>query len=299
MESRSSVKDPSANPRPGAAAATQPGTGARRSSPRLPLAIPIVLKGTDTSGRTFIEHTHTILINQAGLKTISRQSLEVGARLQIAVPSRQRVSWASVAWVGNRKGEGQEVGIALEQTDDFWGVQFPSGPTEPKTAPAASPHPASPVAEPSSSATGQESGQRTRSSSREGESGTSDKLSGVLRELAETALRDCLEEALRTLRERASEIQSASSGDFVMQLQASMEQALSAAAERLELLAAEIASRHQQVWEQNLTMQCRAAEERLQARWKEQEQAIAASMARMRQELAERMTAASRSLHGE
>jgi hypothetical protein len=258
-----------------------PANGRRRSTARLPISTPIVIKGTDAAGRSFIEHSRTLLINKAGLKTVSKQALSPGIRIQIAVPSRQRVSWATIAWLGEKKTDGQEVGIALEQTDDFWGLEFPPatsmpGDHQPEQGPD---FPA-------------------RNGSWNGRSGSSDKLSGALRELAQSAIEEALEEALKAFRARADEMQSKEATQFAAQLQGRVEQALSAAGERLETQVAELLSRWQRDWERNLELLDDAASEQMRSRRAEQEQLLVASAEKISRDLGERLSAASRLLTG-
>ena len=262
-----------------------PANGRHRSTGRLPLLMPVVIKGIDATGHSFIEHSHTLLVNKAGFKTVSKQALARGNRIQIAVPSRQRVSWATIAWLGEKNADGQEVGIALEQIpDDFWGVEFP---------PAAS------------TQAGREHENGTapvRTGSRNGRPG-SDKLSGALQELAQLAIEEALERALKNFQARAEETQSQQAAQFAAQLQDRVEQALSAARERLDAqlgkmdaqLGEMLASRRRD-WERSLESLGDAAGERMRSRIAEQERLMGTRAEKVCRDLSDRLSAASRLL---
>jgi hypothetical protein len=280
----------------------------RRSAARLPLSLPIVLKGDDTGGNSFVEHTRTILVNKGGLKTITRQAVVLGGRLQIAVPSRQRVSWASIAWLGEKKGGQQEVGIALDEPDDFWGIQFPpdslSEPLPEMSAPAStdgfprSSDGASAEATPGASLDPRpgdehfsEGGKRdSRAFS------TPDKLSGALREVAESAIREALQRALEGLRLQLDELQSQTTSQIVSEIEARMQRSLEESVEQLEARAAEITAHCRETWQERLDSIENAGSERMKAIAAEQEQLLATGAARFRQDLADSLSRAGSAL---
>jgi hypothetical protein len=251
--------------------------------------MPVVIKGIDANGRSFIEHSHTLLVNRAGFKTVSKQPLARGNRIQIAVPSRQRVSWATVAWLGEQKTDGQEVGIALEQaTDDFWGVEFPVA------ALITLDHENGTVDGNGSARDG------SRNASSNGRPASAEKLSGALQELAQLAIEEALERALKNFQARTEETQSRQAGQFAAQLQDRVEQALSAARERLDTQVAELLSNRQRDWERNIQSLGdsigEAVSERMRTRRAEQEDLLGARAERICRELSEKLSAASRLL---
>jgi len=303
MESSSDTNESGANSLAGTATGSLQLDECRRSAARLPMSIPVILKGTDAAGRSFIEHAHTVLINKTGFAMVSKQALAVGGRLQIALPSRQRVSWATIAWLGEKKAAGQEVGIALEQTDDFWGVQFPADSLDSNPRQLAAQQEGGLLMQESLPLAGNQDPRHQIESTaqagpREAQFGSSDKLSGVLRELADNAIKETLQEALKVLSARADEIQTRASSDFAMQLQGRVEQALSVAMERLEARASEIISRNQRDWEQNLESLRSSAEDRLRAQVAEQEKCLVANVEKIRDDLAQKLADASSVLNG-
>ena len=96
-----------------------------RPGTRLLMALPIVLSATDSARNSFSEDTHTLVINRTGAKVLTKRPFTLGARLQVSIPHRKLESGATVVWLGDKRGALQEIGIDLDQTDDFWGVRFP------------------------------------------------------------------------------------------------------------------------------------------------------------------------------
>lgn len=96
-----------------------------RSSTRLLMALPVVLRGADSNGDPFEEKTRTVVINRTGAKVLLKHPVGLGDHVRLAIEHLRRESGATVVWLGEKKGEWQEVGMDLETTDDFWGVQFP------------------------------------------------------------------------------------------------------------------------------------------------------------------------------
>jgi len=97
----------------------------KRSAPRTSAPIDVVLRCPDKLGKNFVEKTRTVNISRTGAKTLTEHDVSHGARLQMAIPHLKRMSSATVARVGNRTGNLQELGVAIDETGDFWGVQLP------------------------------------------------------------------------------------------------------------------------------------------------------------------------------
>src|SRR5215813_6244385 len=104
--------------------------GVRRSG-RIPRQIPILLLGTDTSGRVFSEETRTLVLSRHGAGILSRNKFAPDEVLTLRVLETGRE--AEIRLVGNL-GEGPGganvygmafCGAAL----DFWQIEFP--PPEP------------------------------------------------------------------------------------------------------------------------------------------------------------------------
>ncbi|MGH9785693.1 MAG: PilZ domain-containing protein, partial [Terriglobia bacterium] len=93
----------------------------KRSAPRASVPVEVVLKCPDKSGKSFIEKTRTADVSRTGAKLLTEHDVNQGVRLQVAIPHLKRMSSATVARLGNRTGDRREIGIAVEETGDFWG----------------------------------------------------------------------------------------------------------------------------------------------------------------------------------
>src|SRR5215831_11271720 len=59
----------------------------RRAHYRLPIRVPIFLKGIDKNGTEFYELTHTVNISARGACFFSKRALETGADLLVSIPA--------------------------------------------------------------------------------------------------------------------------------------------------------------------------------------------------------------------
>jgi len=97
-----------------------------RSSDRIYMELPIVLSGTNISGREFVEDTRTLVLSQRGAKIISRYALAPGQILSIRCLKTGED--AAVRVVGPIMGEeeGCHFGVALlNPAVNVWGINFP------------------------------------------------------------------------------------------------------------------------------------------------------------------------------
>lgn len=104
---------------------TQPSPGEQQSETRYHKTIEVVIKAVDKAGTSFVERTQTINISQSGARLLTKNQLAEGTRLQVAVPHLKRVSWATVAWLGPVLVDAQEIGIAIDDANDFWELEYP------------------------------------------------------------------------------------------------------------------------------------------------------------------------------
>jgi len=59
----------------------------RRSHYRLPIRVPIFLKGIDKNGSEYFELTHTVNVSATGACFFSKRSLEITADLLVSIPA--------------------------------------------------------------------------------------------------------------------------------------------------------------------------------------------------------------------
>jgi hypothetical protein len=59
----------------------------RRAHYRLPIRVPIFLKGIDKNGNAYLELTHTVNVSATGACFLSKRSLEITADLLVSIPA--------------------------------------------------------------------------------------------------------------------------------------------------------------------------------------------------------------------
>jgi hypothetical protein len=92
-----------------------------RSSPRVPLELPVALRRDGGE-----ERTRTIVVNRAGAKVLSRRAEPVNARIRVELLDRsdRPEIWATVVWTGRQAGDWHELGIKLEiEHADYWDLR--------------------------------------------------------------------------------------------------------------------------------------------------------------------------------
>jgi len=97
----------------------------RRSS-RIPKEIPILLVGSDMEGKVFSEQAKTVLLSRHGGGIVSEYKLS--AEQELILRSLETNSEAEVRVVGQlgAVGNSYTYGVAfLNQSIDFWGIEFP------------------------------------------------------------------------------------------------------------------------------------------------------------------------------
>jgi PilZ domain len=98
-----------------------------RRSPRIPKELAILLIGSDTRGREFVEQTKTVLLSRHGAGIVSMHKLAVEQELIVILEEYKRE--AEIRVVGEIGSEGgfYTYGVAFLNPDvDFWGVDFGS-----------------------------------------------------------------------------------------------------------------------------------------------------------------------------
>jgi PilZ domain len=106
-------------------------SGVRRSG-RIPKQIPIVLVGTDTSGRVFSEETNTVLLSQHGAGIRSRNKFAPDEVMTIRIADTNREAEVRLVGSMGANAYGTIYGVAFRDENlDFWQMEFPpvSSPT--------------------------------------------------------------------------------------------------------------------------------------------------------------------------
>lgn len=226
----------------------------RRADSRESMSVEIVLRGTDRWGKGFVEKTRTVNISRTGAKTRTEHAVSPGSRLRVAIPHLERTSWGTVVWVGEKAGNLQEIGIAIDETSDFWGVQLSEDQpdnqavettdTEEMAKPQeVTPDPA-PPARPVSVAPA-ESIPESLPVPREAGLESSSKLSNALNELVQGAIEQNVRESLRQLHKQTTEIMKDMQEVIARETQERVRQSVETALQQVEAAALDLIRRNQ------------------------------------------------------
>lgn len=102
-----------------------PPDGTRRSG-RIPKEIAIAVIGSDLDGRVFSERTKTVVLSRHGAGIVSSYTLSAEQELVIRNEETQKEIEARVVGQIGADGSNYIYGIAfLDETKNFWGVNFP------------------------------------------------------------------------------------------------------------------------------------------------------------------------------
>jgi hypothetical protein len=93
------------------------------------VAMPVTISGKTENGTPFEEKTRTVVVNGTGCKLLAEQTLTIGNQINVVIGNSKRSVFATVAWIGERKGKLTEAGVDFNVPDPtFWGVMFPEDP---------------------------------------------------------------------------------------------------------------------------------------------------------------------------
>ena len=107
----------------------------RRSS-RISISIPLEVLGQDAQGSEIHAAATTKYVNKHGALVLADRAFPLNTEVTLQIPHQDRAKRAKVVWVSKEKDENGhwELGVELEEAENFWGVQFPPDdwvPTEP------------------------------------------------------------------------------------------------------------------------------------------------------------------------
>jgi hypothetical protein len=101
----------------------------QRRSGRLSVSLPILIMGSNSDGRVFSEHTHTVVVSLHGAGIVSRHRLI--AEQELLLRSEQLKREAEIRVVGEIGQQGNLYTYGVAFTDeklDFWKMEFPEAP---------------------------------------------------------------------------------------------------------------------------------------------------------------------------
>ena len=107
----------------------------RRSS-RISISIPLEVLGQDAQGSEIHAAATTKYVNKHGALVLADRAFPLNTEVTLQIPHQERSERAKVVWVSKEKDANgrSELGVELEDAENFWGVQFPPDdwvPTEP------------------------------------------------------------------------------------------------------------------------------------------------------------------------
>jgi hypothetical protein len=115
-ESRAAIK-PELSPR------RKRGTRERRQSQRLPLAIPIFVRGVDERGKELLEFTTTLNISGSGVLLAMRRSLPLASKVLLEIPAAPLPKVAAAPHFV-RNLQAHIVRVNFSEPSYVWALQF-------------------------------------------------------------------------------------------------------------------------------------------------------------------------------
>lgn len=96
----------------------------RREHGRLPVQIPVVLRGTDSAGRVFFDRAQVVSIDARGARVHTRFHLKQGSEVKIELPGEENQKVLRVVWSGEPGSfyDGM-VGLEFATPDDSWNLE--------------------------------------------------------------------------------------------------------------------------------------------------------------------------------
>jgi hypothetical protein len=87
VEGAETLQERMAGTKPRLSSRRKRGIKERRGSQRIPLAIPIFVRGVDERGKEFLEFTTTLNISGGGVLLVMRRSLPVASKILLEIPA--------------------------------------------------------------------------------------------------------------------------------------------------------------------------------------------------------------------
>ncbi|MBZ5514104.1 MAG: PilZ domain-containing protein [Acidobacteriia bacterium] len=96
----------------------------RRRFGRLPVRMPVVLRGCDAAGREFFDRAEIVSIDERGARAQTRFQLQTGAEVTVELPAKDRPRRMRVVWSAEAASfyEGM-VGLEFVDADDSWDLE--------------------------------------------------------------------------------------------------------------------------------------------------------------------------------
>jgi hypothetical protein len=208
-----------------------------------------------------------------------------GARLQMAVPHRKRKSWATIAHVGKKTGKLQEIGIALDDTGDFWGVRIP----EDAGTTAKNDNGVNGGSGSKGTSRAVRLAQELLASASQSPPVSEAEDASVAQEPVRIAIEQYTVEALQVLNDQAAAIMRNLQEMITEHTEEHVRRCAEAAVQQVETAARDVTERSKPVWEQQIRSLTDSAQEQLRTRLKEHEAALADAAGKERRNLARKL----------
>jgi hypothetical protein len=257
----------------------------KRSALRAPVPVDVVLRCPDKSGKSFIEKTRTVDISRTGARTTVGHEVSHGTRLQMAVPHRKRKSWATIARIGSKSGNQLEIGIALDDTNDFWGVRMPEEAGEA----ARKGNGANGNAGRKETKKALELAQELLASATRNPPAEEEEDASVAQAEVRAAIEQYTLEALQLLNDQTAAMMRNLQELIARQTEEHLSRCVEAAVQQVEEAARDVTNRSRPVWEERIRSATDSAQEQLRARLKEHEATLATSAVKARRDLARKL----------
>lgn len=101
-----------------------PDPSEQRRDRRLPVQMPVVLRGTDTAGRDFFDRAEIVSIDERGARAHTRFHLQVGSEVTGELPADERPRRMRVVWSGETESFYDGViGLEFADANDSWNLE--------------------------------------------------------------------------------------------------------------------------------------------------------------------------------
>ncbi len=96
----------------------------RRRHRRVPVQIPVIIRGTDSAGRLFFDRAQVVSIDDRGARAHTRFHLKTGAEVTVELPTDPNPKLMRVVWSGEVESfyDGM-VGLELADPNDSWNLE--------------------------------------------------------------------------------------------------------------------------------------------------------------------------------
>lgn len=96
----------------------------RRRNRRLPVQIPVILRGKDSAGRDFFDRAEVVSIDERGARAHTRFLLNVGAEITIELPGEETLKRMRVVWRGEADGfYAGVIGLDFAEVEESWNLE--------------------------------------------------------------------------------------------------------------------------------------------------------------------------------